>query len=93
MNKTELVKQIAEKTNLSQKDAKRGLDTTLHIIREALHKGEKLTLVGFGTFSTYKRKERIARNPQTGKNIKVKARKVAKFKAGKMLSEVVHRSK
>ncbi|HNY12388.1 MAG TPA: HU family DNA-binding protein [Candidatus Wallbacteria bacterium] len=93
MNKMEMVKQISEKTNLSKKDVKRSLDTTLHIIREMLHKGEKLTLVGFGTFSTYKRKERIARNPRTGKNIKVKARKVAKFKAGKALSMIVHRSK
>jgi len=93
MNKKELVKQIAEKNEISIKDAQRGLDTTLHIIRDTLQKGGKLTLIGFGTFSTNTRSERMARNIQTGKPIKIKAKKVVKFKAGKALSEIVKKSK
>lgn len=93
MNKKEMVKEIANKTGLSIKDAQRSLDTTLHIIRETLQKGGKLILVGFGTFSTATRKARTARNINTGKPIKVKAKKVAKFKAGKALSELVKKVK
>jgi len=93
MNKKELVKQIAEKNEISIKEAQRGLDTTLHIIRDTLKKGQKLTLVGFGTFSTKMRSERTARHIVTGKTIKVKAKKVVKFKTGKALAEMVHKSK
>ena len=93
MNKKELVKQIAENNGVSIKDAQRGLDTTLHIIRETLKKGQKLTLVGFGTFSTTTRGERIARNFITGKAIKVKAKKVVKFKAGKALNQIIQKTK
>jgi len=93
MNKKELVKQIAEKNGVSIKEAQRGLDTTLHIIRDTLKKGQKLTLIGFGTFSTKMRSERTARHIVTGKTIKVKAKKVVKFKAGKALAETVHKSK
>jgi len=93
MNKKEIVREIANKTGFSIKDAQRGLDTTLHIIRETLQKGGKLTLVGFGTLSTILRQERTARSMQTGKTIKIKAKKVVKFKAGKALSEIVKKLK
>jgi len=62
MNKKELVKQIADKNGVSIKDAQRGLDTNLHIIRDTMKKGQKLTLVGFGTFSTKMRSERTAKH-------------------------------
>jgi len=93
MHKTELTKEIAKKTGLSIKDAKRGIDTTLHIIRDTLKKGERVILIGFGTFTTTKRKERTARSFQTGKTIKIKAKKVVKFKAGKAFSEIVKKTK
>lgn len=93
MHKTELVKEIASKTGLSIKDAKRGIDTTLHVIRETLKKGERVILIGFGTFTTAKREERTMKSLNTGKMIKVKAKKVVKFKAGKTLSEIVKKAK
>jgi len=93
MHKTELVKEIASKTGLSIKDAKRGLDTTLHVIRDTLKKGERVILIGFGTFTTTKRKERTMKSLNTGKMIKVKAKKVVKFKAGKAFSEIVKKVK
>ncbi len=93
MHKTEMVKEMAKKTGLSLKDSKHALDTTLHIIRDTLKKGDRLILIGFGTFTTAKRKERTARSFQTGKTIKIKAKKVVKFKAGKALSEIVKKSK
>lgn len=93
MNKTELIRRIAEKAGISIKDAQRGLDTTVMVIRDTLKKGQKITLVGFGTFSTKTRSERMARHFITGKAIKVKAKKVVKFKAGKALTEIVQKSK
>jgi len=93
MHKTEMVKEIASKTGLSIKDAKRGLDTTLHIIRDTLKKGERVILIGFGTFTTAKRNERTMKSLNTGKMIKVKAKKVVKFKAGKAFSEIVKKAK
>jgi len=93
MYKTEMVKEIASKTGLSIEDAKRGLDTTLHIIRDTLQKGERLILIGFGTFTTTQRKARTMKSLNTGKTIKVKAKKVVKFKAGKAFSEIVKKAK
>lgn len=93
MNKKELVKQIADKNGVSLKEAQRGLDTTLHIIRDTMKKGQKLTLVGFGTFSTKMRGERTAKHFVTKKTIKVKAKKVVKFKVGKAFAEIVQKSK
>jgi len=93
MHKTEIIKEIASKTGLSIKDAKRGLDTTLHIIRETLKKGDRVILIGLGTFTTTKRKERTMKSLNTGKMIKVKAKKVVKFKAGKAFSEIVKKAK
>ncbi len=93
MNKKELVKQIAEINGISIKEAQRGIDTTLHIIRDTLKKGQKLTLIGFGTFSTKMRSERTTKHIVTKKTIKIKAKKIVKFKAGKGLSEIVQKSK
>ena len=93
MHKTDMVKEIAAKTGLSMKDAKRSIDSTLHIIRDTLKKGERVILIGFGTFTTAKRKERTVKSLQTGKNIKIKAKKVVKFKAGKAFSEIVKKAK
>lgn len=93
MHKKELVKEIASKTGLSIADAKRGIDTTLHIIRDTLKNGDRLIIIGFGTFTTTKRKERTMKSLNTGKMIKVKAKKVVKFRAGKTLSEIVKKAK
>jgi len=93
MNKTQLLKEVAKKSGLTFKDAQKGLDTTLLIIKDTLKKGGKVTLVGFGTFSVYTRKARNGRNPQTGKTMKIAPKSVAKFKAGKLLSDVVKTKK
>lgn len=93
MHKIEMAQEMAKKTGLSIKDAKCGLDATLTIIRDTLKKGERVILIGLGTFTTTKRKERTARSFQTGKTIKIKAKKVVKFKAGKALSEIVKKAK
>lgn len=93
MYKTEMVKEVASKTGLSIEDAKRGIDTTLHIIRDTLKKGERVILIGFGTFSITKRKERTMKSLNTGKMIKVKAKNVIRFKAGKAFCEIVKKSK
>jgi len=93
MYKTEMVKEIASKTGLSIENAKRGLDTTLHVIRDTLQKGGKLTLIGFGTFTTVQRKARTMKSLNTGKMIKIKAKKVVKFKAGKAFCEIIKKGK
>lgn len=82
MNKTELVNAMAAKTGMTKVAAKEAMNACLNTIQEQLNKGEKVTLIGFGTFSVVERKARTAKNPQTGKPIKVAAKKVAKFKAG-----------
>lgn len=89
MNKKELVNAIAVKNNSSIKDAQRGLDTTLHIIRETLKKGGNVALAGFGSFTVATRKARKGSHPQTKKAIKIPSKKVPKFKAGKALREIV----
>ncbi len=86
MNKGQLVAYVAEKANTSKTCAAACIDSFVEAVTKTLKKGDKLTLVGFGTFSISKRKQRNGRNPQTGEKIKIKARKVAKFKAGKELS-------
>ena len=85
MNKTELVNAIAAE-GLSKADSKKALEATLKAISGALQGGDKVSIPGFGTFSVTKRAARNGRNPQTGAVIKIKAKKVAKFKAGKELS-------
>jgi len=87
LNKKELVDVIASGSGLSKKDAELALNTTLEAIGDTIKKGDKLVLVGFGTFSATKRAARDGRNPQTGVKIKIPAKTVAKFKAGKGLED------
>ncbi|OGW39578.1 MAG: DNA-binding protein HU [Nitrospirae bacterium RBG_13_39_12] len=89
MTKAELIDKIASGTGLSKADASRALDSTLNSFRLALKKGQKVTLVGFGTFSVVKRKARKGRNPRTGQVISIPAAKVPKFTAGKALKDAV----
>ena len=89
MNKSDLVDSIASAAEISKTAAEKGLNGMLDSISKALKKGDKVTLVGFGTFSVAKRAARQGRNPQTGKPIKIKAKKVAKFKAGSKLADAV----
>lgn len=91
MNKKELVEAVAKKTGKSQKDVKETLEVILSTINETLKKGEKVTLIGFGTFSVQESKARIGRNPQTGKAMQIKAKKRPKFKPGSELATTVNR--
>ena len=91
MNKAELIDAIASSAKLSKADAGRALDATVESIHKALKKGDRIGLVGFGSFSVTKRAARIGRNPQTGKEIKIAAKKVVKFKAGSDLSGSVNK--
>ncbi len=86
MNKAELVAKIADDTELTKTQANAALDALTDTITKTLKGGGKVTLVGFGTFTVKKRAARTGRNPQTGAAIKIKAKKVAKFKAGKELA-------
>ena len=90
MTKAELIAKMAKDAKITKAAAGRALDSAVDGITKALKKGDKVTLVGFGTFSISRRKAREGRNPQTGKPIKIKARKVAKFKAGSALSKAVN---
>ena len=90
MNKAELINEIADQANLSKADAKRALDAFVGATTGALKKGDRVALVGFGSFSVSKRNERTGRNPQTGKSIKIPAKNVAKFKAGSKLSDAIN---
>ncbi len=89
MNKAELIEVIAEKANLSKKDAEAALNATVEAVKGALKAGDKVQLVGFGTFAVKARAERTARNPRTGETIKVAAAKVPTFAAGKALKDAV----
>ena len=91
MNKTELIEKIAASANLSKADAKKALDATTEAIKDALAKGDKVQLVGFGTFSTNERPAHEGRNPATKQKIQIPAKKVAKFKAGAELSDAVNK--
>lgn len=93
MNKAELIESMAKGAGCTKTQAGEALDSFCSAVTGALKKGDKVTLVGFGTFSVSKRAARIGRNPQTGKEIKIAAKKVAKFKAGKDLSTTVAKSK
>ncbi|WP_281257402.1 HU family DNA-binding protein [Thauera aromatica] len=90
VNKQELVASIAEKASLTKADAGRALDAAVATVTEALRKNDTVTLVGFGSFYLGERAARTGRNPRTGKNIKIKAAKVPKFRAGKSLKETVN---
>jgi len=91
MNKTELVAAIAAKTELSKKDSEKALKAFIDVVTEELKKGEKVQLVGFGTFEVAERAAREGRNPQTGKSMKIAASKAPKFKAGKALKETINK--
>ena len=93
MNKTELVAAIAEKAELSKKDAESALSAMVEAITEALTKEDKVQLIGFGTFSVKERKARTGRNPATGATIKIKATKAVSFKVGSELKETAKKSK
>ncbi len=90
MNKTELVEAIAKEAGLSKKDSDAAVKAFVDVVTKELKKGEKVTLIGFGTFEVGKRAARTGRNPQTGAQIKIKAAKAPKFKAGKALKDAVN---
>ena len=89
MNKADLIERIAKDTKVSKVAATSMIDSLLGNVSKALRKGERVTFVGFGTFSVNRRKARTGRNPQTGAPIKIPARKVVRFKAGKDLEKRV----
>lgn len=89
MNKEELVKEIADKAKLSQKGTAEVVSAILETIEKTVSKGKKVTLVGFGSFEARKRAARTGRNPQTGKEIKIAAKTVPAFTAGKKFKELV----
>ena len=93
MNKAELIEAIANTTKMTKADSGRALDATIEAVSKALKKGDRLSLVGFGSFSVAKRAARLGRNPQTGKEIKIAAKKVVKFKAGTELATNVNKGK
>jgi DNA-binding protein HU-beta len=87
MNKGELVDAVAKDARISKAQAQEAVDSFVKNVQKSLKKGQKVTLVGFGTFATSKRAARTGRNPQTGKPIKIAAKKVARFLPGKALKE------
>jgi DNA-binding protein HU-beta len=91
MNKGELIDAIAAHSKLTKADAGRALEATLETFEKQLKKGDRIALVGFGSFSISKRAARMGRNPQTGKEIKIAAKKVVKFKAGSDLAKKVNK--
>ena len=90
MNKTELVAAMAEQTQLSKKDAEAALKAFIDVVSEEMKKGEKVQLVGFGTFEVSERAAREGRNPATGESMVIKASKAPIFKAGKALKDLVN---
>ncbi len=91
MNKQELISAIAEKANLSKKDAEAALNAFVCTVEDALVKGDKVQLVGFGGFEVRERAARTGRNPQTGAEMKIAAAKVPAFKAGKALKDLINK--
>lgn len=89
MNKTELIAAVAEKAALSKKDAEKAVKAVLDTVEETLVKGDKVQLIGFGTFEVRDRAEKEARNPRTGETVKVPAAKVPAFKAGAALKDAL----
>lgn len=90
MNKAELIDAMASESGLTKADAKRALESFVNATSGALKTGDRISLVGFGSFSVSKREARIGRNPQTGKEIKIGAKNVIRFKAGADLTEKVN---
>ena len=91
MNKTELVAAIAEQAELSKKDSEKALKAFIDVVTDELKKGEKIQLVGFGTFEVIERAAREGRNPLTVEKMSIKASKAPKFKAGKALKDLVNK--
>lgn len=91
MNKAELIDAISANAKLTKADAGRALDAAVDAIEKSLKKGDRIALVGFGSFTIAKRAARTGRNPQTGKEIKIAAKKVVKFKAGTDLSKKINK--
>lgn len=93
MNKADLVAKVAKEAKLTKASAEKGLNTTLAIIKKTLVGGERIVLVGFGSFDVAHRKARKGRNPSTGKEIKIPASRVPRFRAGKALKEAINKKK
>lgn len=91
MNKTDLINAVAEKSELSKKDAAKAVDAVFETVMDSLAKGEKVQIIGFGNFEVRERAARKGRNPQTGEEIEIPANKVPAFKAGKALRDAVRR--
>jgi DNA-binding protein HU-beta len=91
MNKAALIGKIAKDAGITKTAAATAVDSLIQGITTSLKKNQRVTLVGFGTFSTTRRKARTGRNPQTGETIKIKAKKAARFKAGKQLEKALNR--
>lgn len=91
MNKNELISAVAEATGISKKDTSAVIGATLDKIAEAMVAGDKVQLVGFGTFETRERGERVGKNPRTGEEVKIAACKAPAFKAGKALKDAVNK--
>ncbi len=89
MNKAELIDAIAQKSGLTKADSKRALDAFISATTDSLKEGNRVALIGFGSFSVAERSARTGRNPQTGKEINIPAKKVVKFKAGSELADIV----
>ncbi len=87
MNKAELIEEVRTKTALTKKVSREAVDAVVSAITDSLAREERVTLVGFGTFQVMERKARTGRNPRTGKELQIPAKKVPKFKAGKSLRE------
>lgn len=90
MNKADLVNEVSTMTGLTKAKSTETLDAIVSVIEKALSNGEKVNLVGFGSWETSQRKERVARNPKTGEEVKVPAKTVARFKPGKNLSKQIN---
>ena len=93
LNKAQLIASVSKDTGLTKVSAEKAVKSTLDNITKTLKKGSNVTLIGFGTFSVYNRKARKGKNPRTGETIKIAAKKVPKFKAGKALTEGVAKKK
>lgn len=89
MNKTELINALASEAKMSKTDAKKALDAFVKVTSNALKSGDGVTLIGFGSFGISQRSARVGRNPRSGKEIKIAAKKVVRFKAGKALNSTI----
>lgn len=91
MTKSELITKVGEKSGLTKKDASKAIEATIDAVTQALSKGEEVQLIGFGSFEVHKREARKGRNPRTGAELRISARKVPVFRAGKVLKDAVAR--